>query len=151
MRADAFDVARRGAPYSMANGKPIGLRPRVLLVDDHKEILVAVAQLLTTTCDVVGEVADGSLVIETAVRVRPDIIVLDVNLPGRNGLDLCQELVGISPPVRVVILTALTAPEIEREAYRRGAFACVSKWQMADQLVQVIQRAWDDAPPIHSS
>jgi DNA-binding NarL/FixJ family response regulator len=127
------------------------IRPRVLLVDDHREILIAVVRLLKATCDIVGEVTSGLRVIDSAKRLRPDIVVLDLNLPDANGFDVCRELMATVPGVRVVILTALTDPETEEETHRRGASAFVSKWQMADQLVPTIQRVWCDGLPIQSA
>src|SRR5262245_35761016 len=123
-------------------------RPRVLLVDDHQEILVAVVRLLTGSCDIVGEISSGLVVIESAKTLRPDVVVLDLNLPDASGFDLCQELVGTVSGIRVVILTALSEPEIEQEAYRRGAVAFVGKWTMADQLQPTIQRIWQGDRPV---
>ena len=55
-------------------------RPRVLLADDYPDMVKAVSRLLALDCEIVGSVADGSALLETAQRLRPDVIVLDVNL-----------------------------------------------------------------------
>ena len=119
-------------------------RPRVLLVDDHPAMLVAVVRLLKADCDIVGALTSGQAVLERARQLRPDVVVLDVNLGDASGLDVCPALVSAIPGVRVVILTALADPEIEQEAFRRGAAAFVSKWQMAEQLLTTILRLGDD-------
>ena len=119
-------------------------RPRVLLVDDHPGILVAVVQLLKADCQIVGALTSGHAVLERTRQLRPDAVVLDLNLGNANGLDVCSKIVATVPGARVVILTALVDPEVEREALRRGAAAFVSKWQMADQLLTTIQRLWKD-------
>ena len=127
-------------------------RPRVLLVDDHKEILVAVQRLLKPTCEIVGAIANPLLAIETVLTLRPDVVVLDLNMPEVNGFALCRQIVESVPAVRVVILTGLprdetTDDEIEREAYCRGASACVRKLDMAERLPATIRLLFDDEPP----
>ena len=127
------------------------LRPRVLLVDDHREILAAVVRLLKASCDIVAEITTGLPVIDSAKKLQPNVVVLDLNLPDASGFDLCSELLEAVPAARVVIMTALTDPEIEQEAFRRGASAFVGKWQMADKLLPTIQRICGDGQPIHSA
>jgi two-component system, NarL family, response regulator DevR len=121
-------------------------RPRVLLVDDHSEILVAVHRLLKSTCEVVGSLTNPLLAIETASTLRPDVIVLDLNMPDVSGLDLCREIVKSVRGVRVVILTAMIDDEIEREAYRRGASAFVGKSDMALRLPSAIRELSEGEP-----
>ena len=123
-------------------------RPRVLLVDDHDEILVAIQRILAPTCDIVGAITYGVLAIKTASTLQPDVIMLDVNMPDINGLDLCRELVDTLPGIRVVILTTLTEEEVEQEAYRRGASAFVRKRDMAERLPLVIRHLVKHAPPV---
>jgi DNA-binding NarL/FixJ family response regulator len=120
------------------------LRPRVLLIDDHPEILAAAARLLQPACIVVGEFTSGRLAIDGAKRIQPDVVVLDLNLPDASGFELCAELLEAVPGVRVVITTALTDRKIEDEAFRRGASAFVVKWQMADHLLSTVYRIWRD-------
>ena len=124
-----------------------GQRPRVLLVDDHREILVAVQRLLTPTCEIVGAVDCGRLAIETASVLRPDVVVLDLNMPQVSGLDVCRDLVRCLPAVRVVILTAMADEWTEAEAYRLGASAFVRKIEMAERLPSIIQQLFEDETP----
>ena len=67
-------------------------RPRVLLADDHPGIVKALGRLLSFECDVVGTVSDGSAVAEAADTLQPVVVVVDVNLPNVNGLDVCREI-----------------------------------------------------------
>lgn len=80
---------------------------RVLLVDDHEFVRVSVASLLTVAggIQVVGECADGTTVLELTARRRPDVVVLDVQLPGRSGIEVARDLVAARPSVRVLMMT----------------------------------------------
>ena len=124
---------------------------RVLLVDDHRDVLAAAARLLKPACDIVGEITSGRAVIDSAKKLRPDVVVLDLNLGDASGLELCPAILDAVPGVRVVILTAFTDPEIEYEAFRRGASAFVTKENMGEQLLTTIRRMWGDEMPVRSA
>ena len=119
-------------------------------MDDHREILVAVQRILTSTCEIVGAITNPLLAIESASSLRPDVIVLDLNMPEVNGLDGCRELVELVADVRVVILTAMTDEEIEREAYRGGVSAFVRKFDLAERLPSTICQLFEDEPLVTS-
>ena len=84
-------------------------RPRVLLADDYPDIVKAVSRLLALDCEIVGSVADGSALLETAQRLQPDVIVLDVNLPNVHSLEACREITRVNPEMKVIMFTALRA------------------------------------------
>ena len=67
-------------------------RPRVLVADDHPTVAKVVCRLLAPDCEIVGTVADGSVLLEAVRRLEPDVIVLDVNLPGIHALEACRQL-----------------------------------------------------------
>jgi CheY-like chemotaxis protein len=67
-------------------------RPRVLLAEDHPAVAKAVCRVLSLHCEVVERVADGSAVLEAAQRLEPDVIVVDLNLPNVNGLEVCRQI-----------------------------------------------------------
>jgi DNA-binding NarL/FixJ family response regulator len=69
----------------------------VLIADDHSGIVTAARRLLAFDCDVVGTVADGSILLETAQRLQPDVIVLDLHLPKVNGLEACRQITRANP------------------------------------------------------
>ena len=68
-------------------------RSRVLVADDHPEVLKAICRLLAVDFEVVGSVSDGDTVLEVAQRLKPDVIVLDLNLAHVNGLEACRQIV----------------------------------------------------------
>jgi CheY-like chemotaxis protein len=69
----------------------------VLLADDCEGIRKALTRLLRASCDVVGHVSDGTALLETIERLRPDIVVLDLRMPGIDGLDACREIKTAKP------------------------------------------------------
>jgi DNA-binding NarL/FixJ family response regulator len=114
-------------------------RPRVLLADDYPEIVKAVSRLLALDCDVVGSVADGSTLLETVQRLEPDVVVLDVNLPGVQSLEACREITRANPARKVIMFTAVDDPNLSQAFLQAGAAAFVSKVASID-LLRTIQR-----------
>ena len=117
------------------------LRPRVILADDFEGLHAAIARLLSPTCDVVGCAVDGPAVLEAAARLRPDVVVVDLHLPGLNGLEICRALNDYVPPIRVVMLTAADDDQIRAMALAAGAVAYVLKIQITNDLLPAIERA----------
>jgi len=117
-------------------------RPRVLLADDHLGVVRALSRLLSFECDVVGTVGDGSEVAEAAHNLQPVVVVVDVNLPNVNGLDVCREITRNSPRARVVVMSGMFDPDIAQAARAAGASGVFDKAAMGDQLVLAIKDAW---------
>jgi DNA-binding NarL/FixJ family response regulator len=116
-------------------------RPRVLLADDHTLLLDAFRRVLEPDCEVVGTVTDGRALLEAAPRLAPDVVVLDIAMPGLNGLDACVHLKEALPATRVVFLTANLDPDLAVEAFRRGASAYLVKHSAAPELFAAIRSA----------
>ena len=102
-------------------------RPRVLLAEDHAELAKAVSRVLALDCEVVGNVPDGSAVLEAAQRLQPDVIVLDLHLPNVNGLEACRQIRQVNPEAIIIVFTAMNDPEIRQRCAEVGASAFVSK------------------------
>ena len=117
----------------------VSKRPRVLLVDDHPNMLKAISRLLAPDCEVVGSLADGGALLETAHRLEPDVVVLDVNLPDIVSLEACREITRINPGIKVIMFTAMNDPIGSQAFFDAGASAFVSKLA-ADDLVSTIKR-----------
>ena len=94
---------------------------RILLADDHTMLLAAFQRLLEPRCEIVGTACDGRALIDLAANTRPDLIVLDISMPGLNGMDACAQLHLRMPSVRLVFLTVNEDPDIAAEAIRLGA------------------------------
>ena len=99
--------------------KPI----RVLLADDHTLVLAGIRGLLMKLAgvEVVGEAADGHETLHLAESLRPDIVLLDIGMPGLNGLEVAQRLQKFDPAIRVVILSMHASEEYVLRALRAGA------------------------------
>jgi CheY-like chemotaxis protein len=118
-----------------------GARPRILLADDHPEILRAFQRLLEPGFEVVSRVTDGLALLEEATRLKPDAIVLDLSMPGLNGVEACSRLRVASPRSKVIIVTASNDEEIRQATFCRGASAFVLKQRAASDLIGAIQCA----------
>ena len=117
----------------------LSLRPRVLLADDYPDIVKAVSRLLALDCEIVGTVADGSVLLEVAQRLQPDVIVLDVNLPNVQSLEACREIRRVNPATKVIMFTAMADQATSQAFLGAGASAFVSKLASED-LLSTIQR-----------
>jgi two-component system response regulator DesR len=118
------------------------VRPRVLLADDYRGVVATWQRVLEFSCDIVGTVSDGRAVLETAGRLNPDVIVLDVNLGGANGLDLCRGIKQKLPPIQVVLVSATVTDELQDAAHDAGASSFVSKFAGISALESAIRRAY---------
>jgi DNA-binding NarL/FixJ family response regulator len=113
---------------------------RVLLVDDHATFRQMLADFLSghDDIDVVGECEDGSTCVEAAARLRPDVVLMDLSMPGVDGEEATRLLRAAEPDVRVVILTAEGAAARQRAA-DAGAHALVPKDADPDALVACLR------------
>ena len=118
-------------------------RLRVVLVDDHELIRQGVSALLQPEADieVVGQAGDGLAALELVERLRPDVVVADLMLPGLGGLELTRQVVRRSPRTRVVVLSMHTEEPLVLEALDRGASAYVLKDSGIAELLRAIREA----------
>src|SRR5436190_3301233 len=116
-------------------------RPRVLLADDHTQLVEVVAQLLSPECDIVGTVGDGWTLVAEAERLKPDVIVVDISMPLLNGLDAARQVKRTLPRTKLVFLTMNEDPELSAEAFRIGASAFLLKCRAACELITAIRTA----------
>ncbi len=121
----------------------LSTRPRVLLADDYPDIVKALSRLLALDFEIVGSLTDGSALLETAQRLQPDVIVLDVHLPNVHALEACREITRVNPKMKVIMFTALDDPNAGQAFLQAGAAAFVSKLS-SDDLLSVIKRLCAD-------
>ncbi len=117
-------------------------RPRVLLADDHVILLEAFRKLLEPVCRVVGAVTDGRALVAAAIKLKPDIIVADINMPQLNGLDACEHLKTRLPRTKLIFLTVNEDPETAMDAIRRGASGYLLKKSASNELFEAIQKVF---------
>lgn len=120
----------------------------MLLADDNEKMSEWIATLLSSSCDLVGLAADTAVVLESALQLRPDVILLDFSLPGTlNSLEVCRRIKAMAPEVNVVVFTADDDADLELAAYEAGAAAFVSKFDAASKLLPTIHAVADGAAP----
>jgi DNA-binding NarL/FixJ family response regulator len=116
---------------------------RVLLVDDHRMFAEAIGMFLSTEDDIeVLEVLAGAEGVAERVRfLAPDVVLMDIDLPGVDGLIATRQVVQARPETEVVLISALSDPDLAQRGSEAGAFALVAKERAADDLVEVIRGA----------
>jgi len=119
-------------------------RIRILLADDQREILETVARLLEDEFDIVATVANGVRAIEAAVRLAPDLIVLDISMPVLNGMEAAFQLKELGSRAKVVFLTVHEDPVLIEAALSVGARGYVLKQRLATDLIPAIRQVLDD-------
>ena len=87
-------------------------RPRVALADDHAMLLEAFQHLLEGSCDVVGTATNGADMLTLVRTQRPEVVVLDISMPGLNGIETFRQLRREHPDTRVIFLTVNEDPEV---------------------------------------
>lgn len=118
------------------------MRVRVLIVDDHESFRRAAQAVVQGIegFEVAGEVADGEASITAARTLRPDIILMDVNLPGINGIEATRQIRSVLPRVVVLLLSARDTNEFDRAAQDCGAAGYLAKARLSpEQLIEL----WD--------
>jgi CheY-like chemotaxis protein len=113
-------------------------RLRVLVADDHPGMVRAISRLLAMDYDVVASVGDGHALLDAVQRLQPELIVLDMNLPGIHGLKACRQITQESPEIKVIMFTAGNDPELRQRAFAAGASAFVDKLASTDDLLSVV-------------
>lgn len=115
----------------------------IVLADDHHVVRQGLRLLLEAEPEfsVVGEVADGLEVTELVERVKPKVVVLDLMMPGLNGLEVARQLRQHSPQTQVVILSMYADEGYVLQALKNGAVAYVLKDATTDQLVKAVREA----------
>jgi|GEM_PF-765554 len=87
-------------------------RARVLIADDHAYVLEGLVNLLKDKFDVVAAVTSGSLLVDAATRLRPDVVVTDISMPGLNGIEAFEQLQAAGLEAKVIVLTLHTDTEL---------------------------------------
>jgi DNA-binding NarL/FixJ family response regulator len=114
------------------------MRPRVLLADDHALIAEGLARLIGDVADLVGQVNDGLRLVEEARRLRPDIIVADITMPGMSGIDAMRQLKSEGSASRFIFLTIHADARLAAEAMRAGASGYLLKQAAGNELFDAI-------------
>jgi len=118
--------------------KPI----RVMLADDHPIVRAGISQVLKELpgVEVVGEAADGREAVRQVTLARPDIVLMDISMPGLNGLDATERIIKALPEVRIIILSRHEEEQYFWRALRLGASGYLLKRSVIAELKAAVQR-----------
>ena len=117
-------------------------RPTVLLADDHAIVTDGLARILKeANFDVVGAVRDGQQLLDAATRLRPDVIITDLSMPGLSGLDALARLRTAHIPSKVIVLTMHHDADLAADVIRGGASGFLLKESAGDELLTAVRHA----------
>ena len=109
-------------------------KKRILIADDHAEMLEEIRQLLERDYDVVGAVEDGSQLVEAAFQLKPDLVITDISMPVMNGFEAAAKMRGLGLKTDIIFLTVQSTPPYVRKARSLGANGYVLKVYTNEQL-----------------
>jgi DNA-binding NarL/FixJ family response regulator len=114
---------------------------RILVVDDHEPFRRFVCSTLDeqTNLRVIGEAQDGLEAVHQARKLQPDLIVLDIGLPGLNGIEAARQIGELVPKARIIFLTQESSADVVREAFSLGAWGYVIKVQAGEELLIAVE------------
>jgi DNA-binding NarL/FixJ family response regulator len=116
-------------------------RIRILVADDHSEVLATVVPMLEAHFSVVGTASDGRAAVEAEKRLHPDVVVLDISMPVMSGIVVAKQMQESGSKVVVVFLTVHQDLDILAAAKRAGGLGYVVKARLGTDLVPAIQEA----------
>jgi len=124
---------------------------RILLADDHAVVRAGLRALLTNESDfeLVGEAEDGYQVLQMAARLRPNLVLMDVSMPGQGGIDALRQLKEMLPETQVLVLTVHEDDSLMRRTIRAGASGYVVKRAAESELIHAIRAVWRGDIYIH--
>ncbi len=126
---------------------------RVLIADDHMIVRKGILSLLATEDDivVVGEAADGIQAVVQARKQRPDVVLMDLVMPGMDGIEATRQITASDSRTRVLVLTSFAADDKVFPAIKAGALGYLLKDSGPEDLVQAIHQVYRGEPSLEAS
>ncbi len=114
---------------------------RVMIVDDHEVVRIGLKSLLShyERFEVVGEAGNAKEALDQALRLHPDIVLMDIRLPGTSGIEACEQIITADNNIKVIMLTSYAEDEMLFSAIRAGASGYVLKQIGSEDLVKAIE------------
>lgn len=120
-------------------------KARVLLADDHTLVAEAFKRLLEPEFEVVGTVGDGRALLRVASELKPDVVLVDLNMPLLNGLDASEQLKQLLPRTKIIVLTMNEDAEIAHETMRTWASGYLLKKSAGSELLKAVREVLNGA------
>lgn len=114
------------------------VRHRLVLADDHQEILDEVQRLLTPEFEVLGAVREGAALVRAAAETLPDIVVCDIRMPGTGGIEAGERILRGGFAKAVVVLSMYNEPHLVQKAFDAGIQGYVLKTDASEELIPAI-------------
>jgi DNA-binding NarL/FixJ family response regulator len=116
---------------------------RILLADDHTMFRQGLKEMLSTDAGmlVIGEAGNGAAAVELAAKENPDVVILDVEMPGMSAAETLEALLDLSPAPRVLIVSMYDSPRLVQDLLRRGASGYLVKSASLEDLLAAVRRS----------
>jgi two-component system, NarL family, response regulator LiaR len=126
-------------------------RIRVLIVDDHVVVREGLRTILSMEPDIefVGEAKDGYEAVTKARKLSPDVILMDLVMPGKNGIEAIREIKQNDPKARILVLTSFSEDDLVFPAIEAGALGFMLKDTTSETLTQAVRIVYRDEPSLH--
>ena len=113
----------------------------MVIVDDHAIVREGIAEVLSQSgeFEVVGQAGDGEEAVAVVAELRPDVVIMDILMPGKNGIETCREIVAAAPDTRVLMLTASNNQTAIAESVDAGATGYLQKYSNRDMLLSTVR------------
>ncbi|HUU28594.1 MAG TPA: response regulator transcription factor, partial [archaeon] len=120
----------------------IAKKPRVIVADDQNFFRTMIKKMLISMdCEVVGEATNGDEAVELFLKEAPDLLLLDIHMPGKNGDKALEEIIESSPDARVIILTSIGDSAIVAKCLKLGALNYILKGTTRENMKIMIERS----------
>lgn len=121
-------------------------RARIYLIDDHNLVVESYKKLLESHHDMVGEAHEAQHVVNQIQQIHPDIILMDISMPGQNGYELARNVKRVLPGIKIIFVSMHLEPTFIMEAFRAGGEGYVPKQTAGSELLSAIQHVLQNRP-----
>ena len=113
---------------------------KIMLVDDHEVVRLGIKALLSNypAYEVVAEAAGADEAVATALEYQPDVIIMDIRLPGKNGIEATKEIIEHIPEIKIIMLTSFAEDDLLFDAINAGAYGYILKQIGSDDLINAL-------------
>lgn len=114
----------------------------ILIVDDHEVVRLGLNTLISNYpgFNVIGEASNADEALKRSIELEPDVVIMDIRLPGKNGIQATKDILEVRPETKVVILTSYAEDELLFDAINAGAYGYVLKQIGSDDLIKALER-----------